>query len=230
MHDLVKGLLEIIYPLHCGACGGAGGALCKPCIDTFRPVKPDSSCPICGRPVGQRLVCGECMNEKRTFEEGLYGFYFEARLRDAVHAFKFTGRKDVGRCLTNLAKENILPFSEKFDCIVPMPVTEKRLRIRGFNQSFIIAEEISRMTGKPVYHSILRKTKETRDQYSLAREERRENVRGVFALSGGHAIQGRRVLLVDDLYTTGATAREASRILMKGKPKTLVLFALARTP
>jgi len=175
-------------------------------------------------------VCGSCIGEKGAFEEGLYGFYFENKLRDAVHSFKFTGRKDVGKRLVGLMKEKIIPFSEKFDCIVPMPVTEKRLKKRGFNQSFIVAEEISRMTGKPVYHAILQKTKETRDQYSLARDERRKNVRGVFALSDGREIRGKRVLLVDDLYTTGATAREASRTLMRGKTRTVVLFALARTP
>jgi len=230
VHDLFKGLLNIIYPLSCGACGGSGDALCKPCIDTFRPVDQNDSCPVCGRCLGQRIVCGHCADEKRTFDEGLYGFYFENKLREAVHAFKFTGRKDVGRRLVGLARKNIIPFSSKFDCIVPMPVTEKRLKNRGFNQSFIVAEEISGITGKPLYHSVLRKTKETQDQYSLAREERRKNVQGVFALFDSHKIRDSRVLLVDDLYTTGATAREASRTLMKGKTKSVVLFALARTP
>lgn len=228
--NLVRGLLGIIYPLHCGACGSDGGVLCKQCVDSFRPVEQNDSCPVCGRWLGHRIVCGSCIREKGAFEEGLYGFYFENKLRDAVHSFKFTGRKDVGKRLVGLMKEKIIPFSEKFDCIVPMPVTEKRLKKRGFNQSFIVAEEISGITGKPVYHAILQKTKETKDQYSLARDERRKNVRGVFALSDGREIRGKRVLLVDDLYTTGATAREASRTLMRGKTRTVVLFALARTP
>ncbi len=167
----------------------------------------------------------------RGFYEGFYGFYFENRLRDALHAFKFQGRKDVGRCLVALTRSRVERLSEKFDAIIPIPVTEKRLRERGFNQSFIIAEEISAITGKPVYHSVLFKTKETRDQYILSRSERQRNVRGVFSVRKGHFhVQGKKILLVDDLFTTGYTIREASKSLLDAKPAAIVVFALARTP
>jgi ComF family protein len=181
-------------------------------------------------PVGIREVCGRCIDEKNLFEEGLYGFYYEAKLRDAIHAFKFSGRKDVGRCLVRLVEKKIVAFSTKFDSIIPLPVTEKRLKERGFNQSFIISEEISKMTGKPVHHSMLRKIKETKDQYTLSKEERKKNIRGAFSLVDKVNLKGKRVLLVDDLYTTGQTAREATRVLYKGKAENVVFFALARTP
>jgi ComF family protein len=185
---------------------------------------------MCGMPVGIRSICGKCLGEKNLFEEGLYGFYYENKLRDAIHSFKFSGRKDVGKHLICLIEERIVAFSARFDCIIPLPVTEKRLRERGFNQSFIIAEEISRMAGKSLYHSILHKTKETRDQYALSRDERKKNIKGAFSLTNETIIKGKKVLLVDDLYTTGQTAREAARILLKGKAKSIVFFALARTP
>ena len=118
---------------------------------------------MCGRWIGKKVVCGECIEEKRGFQKGHYGFYFENRLRDAIHAFKFRGRIDVGRRLVQLLKDNILSFSDSFDCIIPLPVTSKRLKQRGFNQSFIIGEEISAITGKMLQHSVLCKTKETRD-------------------------------------------------------------------
>ncbi len=200
------------------------------CIDSFLPVDDETSCPICGMPVGIREVCGRCIDEKNLFEEGLYGFYYKDRLRDAIHAFKFSGRKDVGRYLVRLAEKKIAAFSAKFDSIIPLPVTEKRLRERGFNQSFILAEEISRMTGKPVHHSTLRKIKETKDQYALSKNERRKNIRGAFSLTDTVNLKGERVLLVDDLYTTGQTSREATRVLYRGKVASVVFFALARTP
>jgi ComF family protein len=181
-------------------------------------------------PVGTRSVCGKCLFEKNVFEEGLYGFYYENRLRDAIHSFKFSGRKDVGKLLVSLIEERIVAFSAKFDCIIPLPVTEKRLRERGFNQSFIIAEEISRISSKPIYHSILHKVKETRDQYALSRDERKKNIRGAFSLTNEATVRGKSALLVDDLYTTGQTAREAARVLLNGKAKSMVFFALARTP
>ena len=175
-------------------------------------------------------MCGECIDEKRGFQEGHYGFYFENRLRDAVHAFKFEGRKDVGKCLVSLVREKAAALSDVADVIIPVPVTEKRLKERGFNQSFIISEEISSLTNRPVLHNVLRKTRETADQFTLSKDERRKNIRGVFAVTDRKRMEvaGKRVLLVDDLFTTGYTVREASRALLKGKAERVTVFALAR--
>ena len=222
--------MDLVYPLHCGGCGTNGHILCNYCVDSFLFVEDESACPICGMPVGIRSICGKCVSEKNLLQEGLYGFYYENRLRDAIHSFKFSGRKDVGKRLVGLVEKKITAFSVKFDCVIPLPVTEKRLRERGFNQSFILAEEISRMTGKPVYHSILRKAKETKDQYSLSKDERKKNIKGAFSLSNDASLEGKKVLLVDDLYTTGQTAKEAARTLVRGKAESIVFFALARTP
>jgi competence protein ComFC len=228
-YNLAKSVMDLIYPLRCGGCGANGHVLCKECVDTFLSVEEETSCPMCGMPVGIRSVCGKCLDEKNLFEEGLYGFYYENRLRDAIHSFKFSGRKDVGKHLVGLVEKRITAFSYRFDCIIPLPVTEKRLKERGFNQSFILAEEISRMTGKPVYHSVLIKTKETRDQYTLSRDERKKNIKGAFSLAKDAHLKSKKVLLVDDLYTTGQTAREAARTLLRGKAEDVVFFALART-
>ena len=230
MHNPLKTVLEIVYPLHCGGCGIHGNILCKGCTDTFRVIEEASTCPLCGRWTGKSIICGECMQEKRGFQQGYYGFYFETKLRDAMHAFKFNGRKDVGRHLVSLVKGTILSFAEGFDCIIPVPVTEKRLRERGFNQSFIIGEEISRITNKAMYHAVLQKTRDTKDQFTLSRDERKKNIKGAFTIRDRKAIKGKRILLVDDLFTTGYTAQEASRVLLGAKAKTIIFFALARTP
>jgi competence protein ComFC len=227
--NFLKAVLEIIYPVHCGGCDKKGYVLCRECVDSLRIVEDDSTCPVCGRWLGKRAVCGECIQKQRGFREGYYGFYFENRLRDAIHAFKFHGRKDVGKHLIHLIKEKIISFSESYDCIIPIPVTEKRLKERGFNQSFVIGEEISKITGKPLYHSILYKARDTMDQYSLHRDERKKNIRGAFRVQNGHEIQAKRVLLVDDLFTTGYTAREASKVLLKAGADHTLFFALART-
>ena len=229
-HDLVSAVLSLVYPIHCGGCGKAGDAICGECVKSLRVVEEDSACPVCGREVGKRSICGECIQHKRGFQEGHYGFYFEDRLRDAVHSFKFHGRKDVGRRLVSIINTKISSFSDRFDCIVPIPVTEKRLKERGFNQSFIIGDEISRITGRPLYHSVLYKAKETMDQFSLHRDGRRQNVKGAFAARNTGMIRAKRVLLVDDLFTTGYTAEEASGILRKAGACSTLFFALARTP
>jgi ComF family protein len=227
--DVLRHLLDILYPLHCGGCGARGSVLCRECIEDFRIVDEASACPVCGRWVGKRTVCGQCISENRGFHEGHYGFYFEDRLRDALHAFKFGKRKDVGKGLVSLIRDKIALLSGQADTIIPIPVSEKRLKERGFNQSFIISEEISAITGLPVDHMVLFKTKETRDQYSLSKAERRANIKGVFTLRNAGRIADKRVLLVDDLFTTGYTVREAAKVLKGGKARSVAVFALART-
>jgi len=173
-------------------------------------------------------ICGACLLEERIFERGVFGFYFTGSVREAIHAFKFAGKKEVGKRLVRMVEKRILSLCSEADVIVPIPVSERRLRERGFNQSFILAFEISQILKRPLLFDLLVKARETRDQAQLKREERSKNVKGAFAVEGGKRIQGMKVLLVDDIYTTGCTAREAGRVLLKANPKSLLLFALAR--
>ncbi|HOJ43356.1 MAG TPA: ComF family protein [Syntrophorhabdaceae bacterium] len=227
--NLAKNLLDIVFYQSCAACGAKGEIICKTCQDSFRIIDHNSVCPVCGKDVGRRIICGECLTNKRGFSEGYFGFVYENRLRDALHTFKFNGRPEVGRYLVSLLKDSMVMLKEKVDCIVPIPVTEKRLRERGYNQSFIISEEISNLIGKPVFYSVLFKIKETKDQYSLSKDERKKNIRGAFAVKGDSHIKGKRVLIVDDLFTTGYTAYEASKVISMAMPEWIVFFALART-
>jgi ComF family protein len=176
------------------------------------------------------VVCGACIESRPRFERGYYGFYFEGPLREALLAFKFKGRKDVGRLLIRLLERELEAMREEFDVIVPLPVTERRLKERGFNQSYVMTEEIGVITGKPLNLSSIYKQRDTKDQYTLSREERRKNVRGAFAIRETETVRSKRILLVDDLMTTGNTVGEASRVLLSAKAKAVVVFALARTP
>jgi len=221
-------LLNIIYPVTCGGCGQLGKVLCNECIKTFRIIDEENSCPVCGRWVGKKTICGECIENDRGFIEGRYGFSFEGNLREAIHAFKFQGRKDVGKALVSLLEDKIKGLDCVCDVIIPIPITNKRLKERGFNQSFIISEIVSKIINKPVYHSILIKKLETIDQYKLNRDERKKNIKGAFTVKNGEKIKGKGILLVDDLFTTGATVKEASLTLKRSGVERLYLFALAR--
>jgi ComF family protein len=229
--DVLKPVLELVYPTYCGGCGRQGDVLCRACLDSFRPVDRIGACPVCGRWTGAAVACGACLTHPASFGRGHFGYVFEGPVREALHAFKFRGRKDVGRALVQTLEERITSMASDFDLIVPLPVTEKRLRARGFNQCFIVSEEISRITGKPIDHRTLRKTRETQDQYTLPKEERKKNLVRAFSIEGpGEALRGKRVLLVDDLYTTGSTAREVSKTIARAKTRAILFFALARTP
>lgn len=230
MRSVLESVLAILCPLTCGGCGLEGKALCDTCLASFSRIKDDQSCPLCGREMGTRAVCGSCMSGKRYYSAGHFGFSFEGNLREALHSFKYNGRKDVGRLLVHLLSGKILAISDMFEIIIPLPVTEKRLKERGFNQSYIISEEIGRITKRPVVHSVMRKTKHTPDQASLTREERKHNVKDAFSVRNAKILTGRKILLVDDLFTTGNTAAEASKTLHAAGPDSITFFALARTP
>jgi ComF family protein len=115
------------------------------------------------------------------------------------------------------------------DLIIPVPLHPKRLRWRGFNQSLLLARQVSRMYEVPVDPFLLYRSRETPPQTQLTEEERRKNVRGAFAMDAAKPLKGKSVLLVDDVYTSGATVNECSRVLVRGGAKTVHVLTLART-
>lgn len=180
--------------------------------------------------MGKEALCGDCLQKKQPFKKAFFGYYYEGLLREALHSFKFQGRIDVGRFLTRALSEKVISFAEEFDCMVPVPVTEARLRKRGFNQTFIIGEELAKLTGKLLNHGALEKIRETEDQAKLSKEERKKNLRNAFRIKNSDSLKNKRVLVIDDLYTTGSTVREVSRTLVDARVQSIIAFALARTP
>jgi len=164
------------------------------------------------------------------FSRGFFGFEYDGAVREAIHAFKFQGSKQIGRRLVQLVSDKFHGLDREVDLVVPVPVSERRLRERGFNQSFVIADEIAALTGLPVDPAVLLKNEGVRDQFSLSRNERRKNVRAAFRVKGPDRVRDRRILLIDDLFTTGYTAAEAARTLVRAGSSDILLFALARTP
>lgn len=175
-------------------------------------------------------MCGPCSGSRMWFSRGSFGFVYDGAVREAIHAFKFHGCKKIGKRLVQLVCDKFHGLNKEADCIIPVPVSGKRLRERGFNQSYIIAEEISVITGLKMDHATLVKRDGIRDQFSLSKDERRKNIKGAFRVKDPRCIKGKRILLVDDLFTTGYTASEAARTLIQSGSPDVILFALARTP
>jgi ComF family protein len=115
------------------------------------------------------------------------------------------------------------------DLIVPVPLHPKRLRWRGFNQSLLLARQVSRLYEVPTDPFVLNRARETAPQTELAEDERRRNVRGAFAICAEKSLKGKNVLLVDDVYTSGATVNECSRVLIRGGVREVYVLTLART-
>jgi ComF family protein len=150
-------------------------------------------------------------------------------MRDLVHDLKFRDRHDARRLFGRWLVEAGAELLAGADAIVPVPLTRWRLLGRRFNQAAILAEEISRLTDTPAEPLALVRTRRTQPQVGLTRVQRRKNVAGAFAVASSHAakISGARVVLVDDVITTGATARACARALKRAGAARVDVLALA---
>lgn len=169
------------------------------------------------------ITCSECLLHKPFFSSVVsFGIYSDA-LREAIHLLKFKGIRRLAGPLGNFLAE--LPVPEA-DGIVPVPLSRKTLQEREFNQTLLLARVISKQSGIPVHMDVLYKKKDTLPQIRLGAKERRSNVKNAFESSARAA--GLRLILLDDVMTTGATARECARTLMKAGAKEVVIVTLAR--
>jgi len=155
-----------------------------------------------------------------------YGSY-EGTLRKLVHLFKYTGVRPLARPFGELLAR-ALPRDQRFDLIVPMPLHWFKRWQRGFNQADLLAQEIGRKWQVPV-RNVVRRRKATSSQAGLSNAKRRANVQGAFRVARGQTLNGLRVLLVDDVLTTGATASACARALKRAGAAHVSLLALART-
>ncbi len=155
-----------------------------------------------------------------------YGSY-EGTLRELVHLYKYDGVRPLARTFGKFLAQ-ALPRETSFDVIVPMPLHWLKQWQRGFNQADLLAREIGKKWGVPV-RNVIRRRRATSPQAGLTNAKRRANVRGAFRPMRGRPVDGMRVLLVDDVVTTGATASACARVLKRAGAAHVALLALART-
>lgn len=238
-------LLDWLYPPRCRFCrerlvGQDEQSFCRRCLEKIRLVS-HPLCTLCGRPFlggsGDDHLCGLCMaRAPHFFQARAWACYpgeenEENPLREVLQRFKYGRKVSLGKPLGWLMAKGGLEFfrGSTFDTIIPVPLHPKRLRWRGFNQAVLLAREVGRSWQVPVDPFILFRSRETPPQTQLDEGERRKNVRGAFALNPNKSVQGRVLLLVDDVYTSGATVNECSRTLMGGGAKEVHVLTFART-
>jgi ComF family protein len=201
---IARGLLTSIFPPVCAACGRAGREpFCRFCEET---IEPAPGLQIEGADAARAL------------------WSYAGPIVSAIRALKYEGRSDLGRSL-GLALRPKLAELAPIDCVVPVPLSRARLASRGYNQARELARGLD-LGVKPF--ALVRKT-EGRDQVGLDKRARLENLKGAF-IAGKQAVKGLRVLLLDDVVTTGATASAASKALRDAGARQVVVLALAHTP
>jgi len=227
-------LLNIFFPPVCPVCEDAvaDGLFCKACTEGLYSQKIlGPICDVCGVPFVSASspdhTCGVCLVQKTPFVSFRSALIYNGAVVEAIHSFKYGGKVILGRPLGRLLAESInLPVTP--DLIIPVPLHKKRLRMRGFNQSLLLAREVSRRLKVKTDYTNLKRLKNTAQQVNLRAKERLDNVKGAFALKRPGDIAGKTALLIDDVYTTGATIRECSKALKKAGAK-VYAATLART-
>lgn len=225
---------EFLSPSFCPGCGGDGipgtaYPLCGQCydrlIDSNRGDGP--VCPFCSRPEGTEKQCHFCRKKERIrlFSWGPY----DGLLKECITAFKFDGFPELGRPLIEMAVAVLRGRLGEYDVIIPVPLHKWRREERGFNQSQVLAQHLSEILKIDSDPDLLLRIKNTRQQAKLSENERWSNVKDAFAVlaEDRSLLGGKRVLLVDDIVTTGATIFEAARPLWSAGVAGIDVFALA---
>lgn len=218
----------------CSACGKEllshiRGGLCPECEKTSVKLGTDI-CGKCGRVLANEAeFCDTCIRNERAFVRARSCYVYEGAPKKFVYRLKFGGRRYLAAFIAEAMVDRYLDCDFECDCVVAVPLSAKRKRKRGYNQAELIAEELSSRLKLPLIDGALVKTKENKSQAKLKRREREENVRGVYEVTAPEAFKGRRVLVVDDVMTTGATLGEVSRILYKAKARSVEALTYCST-
>lgn len=219
-------ILDILFPSRCVGCGARGMDLCDRCLSTIRTIDP-ASCPRCARPSRLGGTCEPC----RRYHGPLSGIRaaseYQGTLRKAIHSLKYRHRRTLAVPLARLLEQELRRRPLTVDVLVPVPLHPRRLAHRGYNQSELLARQLGERLGIPLANCIER-TRETGAQAGLKAVERRANVRGAFQCVDRSAAAGRRVGLVDDVCTTGATLEDCARALAEAGSHSIWGVVVAR--
>ncbi len=242
LRRLGNACLDLLFPpaercLLCGrALRGEPDSICSSCLMEMKH-PPGPICIRCGRPRNGELeplqvACPLCEGSQWAFTQARSIGPYEGPLRLAVHRLKFRGQQHFGRVLGNVLYQTAdRAWWREADAIVPVPLHPQRLQQRGFNQAEIVAQQLALKIGRPV-RKLLMRTLDTTPQIGLSRRQRQHNVRGAFQLVAGQAERWRlpgRLLLVDDVLTTGSTADVCAEVLLMAGAAEVRVATLAIT-
>jgi ComF family protein len=246
--DTAASLFFTLFPADCRICGApliriSRLPVCEPCLSALRPMA-GSLCTVCGEALFSpafvergEACCGLCRRLHPPFERAVaYGSY-EGGLRDLIHLLKYQQVRPAAQVLGRMLAETIAALEAAVPAgailVVSVPLHARKQAQRGFNQSELIARAALRLLARPERFEfsagVLRRQRETSSQIGLTRHQRRENLRGAFAVTSPERVANRDILLVDDVLTTGTTASECARVLRRAGACRVWVATVART-
>ncbi|MZG29785.1 MAG: ComF family protein [Nitrospinae bacterium] len=233
-------ILDFIFPQNCISCEGnineSDYFLCSGCRGDIGFIR-QPYCFRCGIPADisyenphEEFVCGECRQNTCQFDQARSLGFYDTVLRKAIHHFKYRRQMgvlpEVDRLLKKYFDENP-DFCRGFT-VSPVPLHFNKMKERGFDQAFLIARQVAMILKLPLEGGLLRRVRETSAQANMTRMERAKNIKGAFEVNRPELVEGKNILLVDDVFTTGATVNEAAGTLKKNGAGTVHVFTLGR--
>ena len=207
----------MFFPQVCGICGKLNeDGLCNKCKINLEELAENGI-------LNQEL-------EGMLFNELIYIFKYEGLIRKLILDYKFHEKPYIYVCFVNFILKNKKIFEklQSYDTIIPVPISKKRMKERGYNQSLLIAKNLSKELNISLQVNCLLKTKNIIEQSKLNKEQRKENIQNVYELKNGEILNNKQILLIDDIYTTGSTVNECSKILQQAKPEKIDVLVVAK--
>ena len=214
---------------------------CPDCVSSFAAIS-SPICSCCGimfkSRQGQDHLCGDCITQPKEFRTARAAVAYDHQLMAVVHRFKYAEKIQLAGPLGGLMLDAYKRFwdREEVDLILPVPLHNAKFRKRGFNQSYLLirrwksisAPMVDKVVGIPINTDILIRSKETVSQTGLGRQQRLKNIKGAFKVKNPEKVIAKKLLLVDDVYTTGATVNECARVLLKAGAERVDVLTVAR--
>lgn len=243
----VETLLGFIFPEVCRDCGASidlsqnnqtsqlskNSFFCGECWEKIIPMK-GPFCSVCSAPFQSESTmryspghrCGDCREDPPYFSKAISPYPYKGTLVKAIQLLKYEKQSTLSKNLGALCLNELSHL--EIDCVAAIPLHITRLREREFNQSLLLAKEIAQSLHKPFIVDLMKRKRETLAQVGLSKKKRKKNIQGAFSVQRPKKVLRQRILLVDDVYTTGATLKEGAKILIKAGAKEVVVFAPAR--
>jgi ComF family protein len=245
IREIWEAFLDLVFPPKCPVCDapldsideelpGRTYRLCPSCLSGIVRIR-HPFCQLCGMPFKSEAVsdhlCGECLTSKRYFVRARSLCVYGGTLLEAIHLFKYNGNFHLALPLGQMLADSVekLLGIDSVDILLPVPLHTRRLKERGFNQAVLLAKPLSKRYNIPLVTSVLKRSRWTAPQVNLDRRVRRKNVRGSFMVSNSSFLSGKNILLLDDVYTTGATINECGKTLLRAGAKEVYVLTLARS-
>ncbi len=237
MKEIIKNILKLFLPPRCIKCGtvlGDDDGLCPECFNNLNFIS-EPYCQKCGRPFEEikkqkKLICGKCLKEKQSpFRLSRSALIYDDASKDLILALKFMDKTENAKVMAkwlHIAGKDI--WQEGVDVLIPVPLHYTRLLKRKYNQSALLSLELNKLIKKEVDLSSLVKHKKTKPQVQFSGKERIKNVKDAFMVKNPESIKGKRVVLIDDVMTTGSTLKECAKALKKAGAKSIDTLTVAR--